>query len=309
MQLVTPVRPTDASHFYLVQDSRSIPTQLFHIAQAALRQCFFGCRYARNSLCPDKTMKHIQPKTSEDTGRYDLDALPWNTSDNSEGLCLFLHGLNASPQQWKTYTTQFVKIFPNTHHLAPYIFQLGNCSLESAGDPLVAIIEHYLKKFPGKCITLIGTSNGTRIASYIETAINPDLFSEKSRLMIISIAGAHGGSRLMQLATRLCCRALCKHHPEIQRDLSFGSERCSLQYQQLQAKDEVWRKRNVVVSHTFYATTEDEQIRPISSCLPYFTSITAEGYHILSGHTHETIVDGVYDDILSLLTNFKLKSE
>jgi pimeloyl-ACP methyl ester carboxylesterase len=226
--------------------------------------------------------------------------MPWKHSEESAGLCLFLHGLNASPRQWESYTRRFSRQFPETHYLAPYIVLAGNCPLEEAAGPVVQIVENYLQKFPGKPVTLVGTSNGARIALHVEAALNPDLVKANSRLLVISIAGVLGGTKLMDLAQRICCRRFLTHHGHIKRDFSFNNRHSVQRVSALQERQQLWEQNKVDADHYFFATTEDEQVRTLSSSLPYLPSTPAAHYQVVSGHTHETIVDGLHATFLEL---------
>jgi hypothetical protein len=143
---------------------------------ACLNHLLYGSTWVRRTLCPDKPLN--EPTISPKTGKYTLETLSWNANErrDSAGLCLLLHGMNASRKQWEKYTRQFPKDFPHMDYLAGPVFKAGNCSLEEAAEPFIEVVEDYLRKFPGKPLILIGTSNGSRIASYIERI--PMIFSQ-----------------------------------------------------------------------------------------------------------------------------------
>jgi hypothetical protein len=190
--------------------------------------------------------------------------------------------------------------FDYISYLAASTFKAGNCSLEEAGAPLAEIVENYLQKFPGKSITLIGTSRGAQITSYIETKLDPALLQNRT-LTVFSIAGVHGGTQLMDLAHRICCAKALRNHPAIKQGLSFGSQESNQLVSSLQERQKVWAKQGTVVSHYFFATTEDEKVRPISSSLPYLESTPSKNYQILSGESHETIVVSLQNQIFTIM--------
>ena len=105
----------------------------------------------------------------------------------------------------------------------------------------------------------------------------------------------------MDLANRICCAKVLRHHPHIARDLSFNSHSSRSLISALQGKQKVWETQGVEVAHHFFATTEDEKVRPLSSSLPYLPSTPAEHYQVIYGESHETIVDRVLPQILALL--------
>jgi hypothetical protein len=298
---VTLARSDQNSHFYTVEDRRDWVTTCYHRALACFRHLLYGGAHVRRMCYPIRPLQ--EATVSLETGRYVLATLPWNdkSCQSSNGLCLFLHGLNASPRQWETYSRKFPSEFPNTHYLVGVVFKAGNCSLKNAGDPFVEVIEDYVQKFPGKPIVLIGTSNGGRLASYIETKINPRLLSQGSQLRVFSIAGVHGGTKLMNLAHQIGCARILRHHPDVTKELSFNSEESSRLVKALQQRQSVWKTQGVDVFHYFYAATEDEKVRPLASSFPYLGTEPRTYYEVIYGETHETIVDRVQERIFFIL--------
>lgn len=296
-------RPAN-SQFYDVEDERSHAMTCYHIALACFRHLLYGGTWVRRAVCPDKPLN--EPIVSSLTGKYELATLPWNQDDSQEsgGLCLLLHGMNASHKQWETYSRQFPKSFPNVHLVVGSVYKAGNCSLEAAGNPFVEVVEDYLQKFPGKPIVFIGTSNGARLASYIETQIRPELL-QKRKLTVFSIAGVHGGTALMDLAHKVCCAKALRHDPAIKKELSFRSQKSKDLVASLQERQKVWEQQGTDVTHYFFATTEDEKVRPLSSSLPYLESNPARNYQIVVGESHESIVDGVQKQIFDILRRNK----
>lgn len=287
------------SLYYHVEDRRSHCTIGHDIANAIIKLIGFGAKCPSRVCCSKKLP---DASVSVRTGRYVLKTLPWNSqnSTNSDSLCLMIPGLHVKPRQWTQYTTLLPKQFPKMHYLVGKVFKAGNCSLEEAGNPFVKVVENYAKKFPGKPIYLVGTSNGARIVSYIETKLNPKLL-KGGRIKVFSIAGVHGGTRLIDLANRLCSNRLVNHHPSVQQDLAYGSETSQNLVRNLQERQRVWQQYGVQVDHYFYATTEDGKVHPVSSSLPYLESTPLKNYRVLSGETHETLVDRVQPHIFKII--------
>lgn len=288
------------SQFYDVKDKRSNWLTCYHRILACVRHLLYGGTWLRRTVCSDKPLD--KSVISPLSGNYDQKTLPWNQIETQEsgGLCLLLHGMNASRKQWETYSRQFPKNFPQAHLVIGNVYRAGNCSLEAAGNPFIEVVENYLAKFPGKPIVLIGTSNGARLASYIETQIKPQLL-QNCKLTVFSIAGVHGGTTLMDLTHKICCAKVLRHHPEIKKELSFHSEKSIKLITSLQERQKVWALQDTKASHYFFATTEDEKVRPLGSSLPYLESTPFQNYRIVVGESHETIVDSVQSEIFEII--------
>ena len=290
------LKTEESSDFYDVHDNRGCFQQAYNITQALFRGCaYFGETYYEIIRPPVIHNMHLHPKPSLETKEYCLDELPWNKSQDSAGLCLCLHGLDATFRQWEKFTQQIPQQFPTVHYLAPTILHAGNCSLEDAAMPVVKIVKDYLTKFPGNHLFLIGSSNGARVASFLEVHLNPQLFQSGASLTVISIGGVHGGTKMMDIANRVCCDPCFKKHPAVRQELSFNSDSSLQLCSQLRDKQLQWK---VPVTHIFYTTTEDHLVRPLSSTLP---KITEGIYKIISGHTHETLVDAVLPEVIEWL--------
>jgi len=278
------------ANFRQLDDQRPILLRIWHIIEACFQMLLhiFKMLSRWMAFVQDDNL-YLRPVVQAD-GKYqfDLTQLPWKEDDASEGLYLFIHGLGGRPYDWDCYLHTLKR--SQAHCLAPHIPFSGRCSLEDAAAPLLPIIENYLAKFPAAPIRLIGTSNGGRIASYLEVHLKPELM-EGHPLSVVSIAGIHGGTYLMDYVGYL------RFHPEIVDNLSYNSLFSQKLLLQWQEKQQQWVERGIQVLHRFYATTEDEQVRPVASALPFLPNTSDNDYRIVHGQTHMTIVDAVCENV------------
>ncbi len=251
-------------------------------------------------LCPYKPLH--TPVVCPLTGKYALNTLPWNTAENSanEGLCLLLHGMHASQKQWENYSRQFSHSFPHFHLVVGSVHKAGNCPVQVAGEPFIEIVEDYLKRVPDKPVILMGTSNGSRIVSDIETRVNPELLKNR-KLIVISIAGVHGGTSMMDLACKFFCTRILKYSPGVTKELVFNSKTSQDLLFSLQARQKTWKAQGTEAHHFFFATTEDQVIRPLESNFPYLEFTPLKNYKIVHKENHQTIVDRVQEQIFQIM--------
>jgi len=282
-------------NFRSFPDERSLELRIFHIVEAVFRMLahLFKILYRFLFFSPDETLYPTPTLTDQGQYCFDLSNLPWKDDTSSEGLYLFIHGLGGKPWEWMSYIEA---LNPNIHRLAPHVPSAGFCSLENEEIPLMPILEDYLKKFPGAPLHLIGTSNGGRIASHLETHLSPELIKGRS-LSVISIAGVHGGTVLIDSLKQLGVASLL--HPGVIDSLSYNSLSSQNLLKQWQDKQYEWHRHDIKVRHCFYATREDEMIWPISSALPFLPHTQVEDYHVFHGYSHLTLLDGVREDIFA----------
>jgi hypothetical protein len=162
----------------------------------------------------------------------------------------------------------------------PYVPHRGNCSLKEAAEPILAMVEDYIEKNPGKPVILIGTSNGGRIAAYIETKLR----HLNVAIRVAGIAGAFFGSTQMNLLKTLGIAPLFLKSVVIEE-----LEAASLTARQLIEE----MRRPVVVgkrSYEFYATANDLYIPNFSFCFP---KLAGAKYHLLKGYDHVSLAGRV----------------
>lgn len=230
---------------------------------------------------------------------YPKDSLPWNQSGESQGLYLFIHGLKGSPTHWNEYCKEIRQNDPEAHIFVPQVPLEGNCDLETAAKPILDVLEDYLKKFPGKPVALVGTSNGGRIAEYIESRVNPELLGV-SHLSVVSLAGVHYGTKLMDQVKKMGLLFLTGVNKKLADEFLYGSGPAKQNLTLWQNRQGIWARQNRAVRHLFCATTEDEQVRGNESSLPYHNASLC-AYKVVHGHSHTSIVDGVRNDVMEWL--------
>ncbi len=231
---------------------------------------------------------------------YPQKVLPGNQSTESKGLYLFIHGLRGSPTDWNNYQKPLEQKDPGAHRFAPKVALKGNCDLETAARPLLAVVQDYLKKFPSRPVTLIGTSNGGRIAAYLETHLAPEVLGS-SRLSVVSLAGVHRGVKIISCMKKVGLLFLLRLNKKLVEEFLFGSRHAEDNLISWQQKQAIWKQEGKSVRHLFCATREDEVLRDLEGSLPYHKDADST-YKVVSGHSHMSIVDGVRNDVINWLS-------
>ena len=162
----------------------------------------------------------IKPVLSGSKYVYPEDRLAWKT--DSQGLYLFIHGLRGTPSAWNEYLNKVSQDQPEMDCLAPHVPLGGNCPLEDAAEPLLAVVSNYAQKHPGKPIVLVGTSNGGRIAMYIENNL-PVEELKGAKLSLVSIAGVHYGTQLVSRLVWWRLLWVTTLHPKVTEDFHWQS--------------------------------------------------------------------------------------
>lgn len=112
----------------------------------------------------------------------------------SSGLIVLVHGLSSSPHQWWSYKEHIEQGLPDWTLFAPQVKNGGNCALDDAAKPILEAIQLWSEHNPKRPIILIGASNGGRIAMQVA-----NLMDAEHPTLLVSLAGAIGGSRLLDL--------------------------------------------------------------------------------------------------------------
>lgn len=204
----------------------------------------------------------------------------------SRGLIVLLHGLQSSPAIWSTQLAllnqQRVDIF------APDVPEKGMCSLEDAAQPIYPLIRNYAAQNPQKRIALLGVSNGSRIATWLETHLRQD--APQSAVMVSTIAGVHLGSSRMNLLDKF--RIARRFYPAALGDeLKYGSPFARELLDKVIAPLPAGCAPR---SYEFYATTDDLSVPDLDSSLPLLNK--GERYRVIHGHSHDSIVAAVADE-------------
>lgn len=237
----------------------------------------------------------ISPVKQENRWIYERQDLPWTNQTDSAGLYLFVHGLRGSPRSWGGYLKQLQKDSPKAHFLAPCVPLRGNCSLETAAEPFLHILRDYMLKFPGKPVTLVGTSNGSRIISDIETRLNVAEVGQR-QLNVVSIAGVHYGTKLVDWLARWHFLTKIFIHPVLAEEFRWGSHFAKTLLDGWKEKQAEWVRNRVNVRHLFCATLEDEKVINVASTLPIFPKAH---YQIYTRENHQTVVYAAERDVIN----------
>lgn len=205
-------------------------------------------------------------------------------SPENQGLCVLLHGLRSHPAAWHPQVSLLRKE-SGVEVLVPCVPRKGMCSLEEAAQPILPIILDYARKNPQKAIFIGGISNGSRLATWLETQLRKE--APSTPVKVSTIAGIHFGSSRMQLLEWLGI-ASCFYPRSLRDELHFGSQKAK---ELLQAVLAPLPERVAPRDYEFYATTADLSVPDLGSSLPRLNK--GEKIHILHGHSHDSIVAAV----------------
>lgn len=234
--------------------------------------------------------------------RYPANSLPWK-NQQSNGLYLFIHGLRGSPTDWASYTKRIGQDESNATIFTPNVYAKGNISLEKAADPILEAVRDYLREHPGRPINIFGTSNGSRICTYIENNL-PQEELGKSCLRIVSIAGILNGTKFIDFLEKYHLTFMSGLDPELQQEFKWESNVAKTTLHQWSEKQKIWNENNRDVRHFYCASLEDEQVRPIMSSLPNSNN-TINFHKVFRGQTHTSIVEKACSKIFDWLNKNK----
>lgn len=208
----------------------------------------------------------------------------WKTG--SDGLCVLLHGLNNDPMIWNPHIEELQKQTKTVDRFVPFIPHKGDCSLEEAAGPVLPHIQQYVAQNPAKPVCLIGTSNGGRLATWLEVQMRTAV--PTTPVKVQTIGAVHFGSPLInKLEAKGVAHKFCS--PIIREELAYGSEKAKALLEQLASPlpDGVAPR-----DYEFYASTEDFIFVPdLGTSLPVINK--GEKVHILHSQGHSSIVEAV----------------
>jgi hypothetical protein len=203
---------------------------------------------------------------------------------DSEGLICLFHGLRSDPATWYKQIALIKKQNNKIDIFAPKINKKGLCPLEDASTPILPTLLDFANKYPKKPICLIGVSNGSRIAMWLENKLRT--LSNQTPVKVSTIAGVHFGSSRMNLLEKLKLAKL--FYPEVLiEELKYGSKTSEELLNQVRKP----LPKNCVRSYEFFASTEDSQVPELDSSLPILDK--GEEHHVIHGETHNSIVSAV----------------
>jgi len=222
----------------------------------------------------------------------------------NDGLYLFIHGWKGLPHYFHPYILNVKRKNPSMLCYAPHILAEGNCTLEEAARPLLALIQDYAHQHPGKPIVLIGTSNGGRIAMYLESQLTVEELKDRE-FSLVSLAGVHYGTQFINYLAGYKLLWTTFMHEEMVKDFHWQSKTAVTCLDLWREKQQVWKEHGIMVRHFFAATTEDGQVYPLSCSLPQSPpSTTPCTYRVYPGENHLSIVPAACRDVLHWLNNY-----
>lgn len=256
--------------------SKSLTVKISNVIKMMGRGMYFGTAISSTKL------------------NHSTDLIDFNTpfvrswSPTSQGLYVIIHGLKGHPMSLGYPISNAIHAAElNYDVIVPKVPRGGNCSLNEAADPILALTENYVRHHAGKPIHIIAASNGCRIASYIETRLrNADV-----HIRITAIVGAYGGSRWVNRLAPLLSRTVLD--PVIVEDLCLNSNTNSqLQADMLETVSQGSR------TYEFYATANDWYIPNIDDCFPSVIADTVIYHPLKEGYDHVSLGYYMYPEIL-----------
>lgn len=291
-----PLKPTD-----YFNDTRSILRRTADFAKAhcirpiaEIYEKIMGRIDFRNkpeTLFPTPTRTH-----KEEDWHYNADNLPTGQTN----LTLFVHGLRNVPTVWRKYIKKIQSTEPNNYCLAPHVALQGNCGLEEAAKPILQLVRDFLAKNPNATtINLIGTSNGSRIISYIETQLTAEEMQGR-RLNFVSISGVHYGTKLVDVVHKLgpIGKLLTRLHSKLSEEFHWGSDTAANLLQDLHDKQNEWKDAGIEARHFFCTSSSDEQVLPHRGAFPDIGDQNTTTYEMVHGENHRSIVYKMTDRII-----------
>lgn len=221
----------------------------------------------------------------------------YNWKENSEGLYLFVHGLQSHPHVWHDYINQLKETNPNVDIKAPYIKKRGNCSLEEATEPLKGMVLDYIDKNPGKPICFIGTSNGGRIIAFLSILLK----GYNTAIKVCSIAGVFLGTSLIGVIKKWGISKILSLTSVILEELDEGSDVSAKLVSEMQDP----LKTGDIRSFDFFAAHKDRKVPNPLSSLPIIEK--GEEHFLVVGTGHSSIVPVVKNFVLQRCEEWRLE--
>lgn len=154
-----------------------------------------------------------------------LKALEINEMDapNASALIVFAHGLQSNPKQFTWHVDALREAVPGAALWIPKLPKLGDAPLDELVETIYVPTRRWMLANPGKPIVLIGTSNGGRIMLEVSTQLSAAPPAAPNSILLVSIAGAIGGSKLLALGNTLGVTRLM-FSPALRNELEWNSQ-------------------------------------------------------------------------------------
>lgn len=233
---------------------------------------------------PYKTNAKVLFPSLQSDGTYPEKLHYWRKG-NSSRLIVLIHGLNSSPLCWNKYI-QKLSTEESTDLFVPYVYKKCYCRIKEAAKPIFESIQKYADQY--EQIILVGHSRGASIAQYIEMKL------EAKNVTLISIAGPHLGSKLIDWTTYLGLNYWLGISNSMANELKYDSDWVNRKLIKWQEKSLLNTHR--VAKRIFIASTDDFRVFPSQSSFPNLPSST---YLLVSGESHVTIIEAAYGKVLA----------
>lgn len=170
-------------------------------------------------------------------------------------LLVLIHGLNGTPLEM----LPFIDKLGRTHDVyCPAVLRRGNCSLDEAVDALYPPIQAYLTEHPEAPVSLIGNSNGGRIAARLECRLR----GMCKQLTLVTICTPFYGTYWMSFGIcRFFARTLLGYRFDVIAELmprEFIEDRINSWFLPL----------SDTTQYKFYAARHDWKVFPLQTALP-----------------------------------------
>lgn len=229
--------------------------------------------------------KDLFPSLNTDSKTYNLDEQAWRKNPSTQ-LIVMIHGLNSSPLAWSNYIDILSKSDSTISCFAPYVYKKGYCRAKEAALPILEICQSYTKQYPNNPIILIGHSNGARIAAYIEQKL------DAKNIRLVSIAGPHGGSKLINWIHKLGLTRCFGFSAKMVEELTYQGTFATKKLNKWVKHSEHSYKQ---VERIFFASADDWRVFPYETCFP---KLPNSHYYLVTGESHVTMIDAVRHQVL-----------
>lgn len=213
----------------------------------------------------------------------------FETKEKTEGLIFLIPGLFSPSGIWNPWIRTLSKHFPNQKIIAASVKKLGNCPLEEAGKPLLEKVQTFVNQNPGKSITLIGHSNGGRLAVYIYNSLKLN----NNRFNLITLGGVLGGTKLASFfQNKKWAHFLVKK--DLIDEFCFKSQTtinqlCCLKQKPCENREKFF----------FFAANEDRLVFPPTASLPILNK--DEEHYLFEGEGHLSLILSAKNKVVEIL--------
>lgn len=211
--------------------------------------------------------------------------------DGSRGLVVMIPGVYAEPYMWKDYCDKIIEQNPDLDIYTPML-EHGRMTAEQLAHSLIPEIENYVMTTKIKNVVIIGFSYGALVGGFLAGTLR--VRHPAIRVLFAGIAGIFFGTSMVDLAATFRLSGFFVD-PVVYRDIQFASD---------SGRECIAGMLDPVVAnhvYHFYASTDDEKIRPFTSSLPNTPNAF---HHVASGVSHSGMLDEARADVVERVTKF-----